>query len=470
MGFILFLAAMLATQAGLFLWVAVGSSAGDLAPEALADLSQVVAADLGETLARDASIDVESHLRERYGDVAAIIAVVSADGRVASSSSTPPPEALVRMARTRLTRGVPGRFRPGMPRGPRPPGVGLAPVFVRGRPVAMVLVARDRPWRALVGELGPFMMMVAGLLLASGTALASLSIFRPAHRRLRALEEATARLGAGELGARVPAEGGDEIAAVAGAFNRMAADLEQREVELRVADRTRRQLLADVSHELMTPLTSIRGYLETLRMTNVPIDEATRERYHAILDDETQRLERLIGDLLELSRLEDGGFSLALAEASVAELFARVTARHERLGAERGVTLTCEVGDGATLVRGDAARLEQALQNLAANALRHTPAGGTITLESRRAADRVVLSVGDTGVGIAPDHLPHVFDRFYKADEARRGTTGGSGLGLSIVKAIVERHGGTVEVRSTPGSGSVFEIRLPWRGPAARDA
>jgi len=469
LGFIVFLAAMLATQAGLFLWLAVGSSAGDLAPEALGDLSRVVAADLAETLERDDTIDVGSHLRDRYGDVAAQIVVVSADGRVASTSLAPPPEPLVRLARARLARGAPGRFRRGMPRGPGPPGVGMAPVVVRGRAVAMVLVARDQPWRALVGELGPFMMLVAGLLLASGTALASLSIFRPAHRRLRALEEATTRLGAGELGARVPEEGGDEIAAVAGAFNTMAADLERREAELRVADRTRRQLLADVSHELMTPLTSIRGYLETLRMPDVPIDAATRERYHAILDDETHRLERLIGDLLELSRLEAGGFPLAVGDTSVAELFSRVTERHEREATERGVTLMTAVGDAAGVVRGDASRLEQALQNLAANGLRHTPAGGTVTLESRRVHEGVALTVRDTGVGIAPDHLPHIFDRFYKADESRRGAAGGSGLGLSIVKAVVERHGGTIEARSVPGSGTVFEIRLPAAVSASPD-
>jgi signal transduction histidine kinase len=267
----------------------------------------------------------------------------------------------------------------------------------------------------------------------------------------------------------VPEEGGDEIAAVAGAFNTMAADLERREAELRVADRTRRQLLADVSHELMTPLTSIRGYLETLRMPDVPIDAATRERYHAILDDETHRLERLIGDLLELSRLEAGGFPLAVGDTSVAELFSRVTERHEREATERGVTLMTAVGDAAGVVRGDASRLEQALQNLAANGLRHTPAGGTVTLESRRVHEGVALTVRDTGVGIAPDHLPHIFDRFYKADESRRGAAGGSGLGLSIVKAIVERHGGTIEARSVPGSGTVFEIRLPAAVSASPD-
>ena len=347
LGFILFLGGMLVVQGGLFIWLAVGSSAAGLAPEAMNDLSRVIAVDVGERLARDESVDVEGYLRERYGDVAALVVVVFPDGRVASATDAELPEPLVRLAQNRLRRR-PGRFRRVPPQGRGPRGIGLTPVFVRNRPAAMVLVTRDRPWIAVVRELGPIMLVVAGLLLASGTGLAALLIFRPAHRQLRALEAATARLGAGELNARAPTEGGDEIANVASAFNRMAADLERREAELRAADRTRRQLLADVSHELMTPLTAIRGYLETLQMSDIDIDEPTRVRYLGIMTDESQRLEQLIGDLLELSRFEAGGISLTIGEASVPELFARVTARHERAARERGVMLTSTVAGGRT--------------------------------------------------------------------------------------------------------------------------
>lgn len=466
LGFILFLGTMLVVQAGLFLWMAIGSSSAGLAPEAMDDLSRVIAADLGETLTRDDSTDVEGHLRERYGEVAALVVVVFPDGRVASATGAEPPGPLVRLARTRLRRLRPARMRRRPPPGRGPRGIGLTPVFVRDRPAAMVLVARDRPWSAVVRELGPLMLVVAGLLAASGTGLAALLIFRPAHRRLHALETATARLGAGDLGARAPTSGGDEIANVAAAFNRMATDLERREGELRASDRTRRQLLADVSHELMTPLTAIRGYLETLQMPGLDIDPPTRERYLGIMTDEAQRLERLIGDLLELSRFEAGGISLAIDEASVAELFARVTARHEPTARERGVTLASTIADGLDRVRADPDRLEQALQNLAANALRHTPRGGRVMLEADRDLDTTRLAVRDTGAGISPEHLPHVFDRFFKADESRQGTAGGSGLGLSIVKAIVELHGGAIRVRSVPGSDTVFEIRLP-NGPVS---
>ena len=269
------------------------------------------------------------------------------------------------------------------------------------------------------------------------------------------------RLRAGDLGARAPVGGGDESSNVATAFNRLAGELERRQADVQHADRTRRQLLADVSHELMTPLTAIRGYLETLRMPKLPIDEATRARYLRIVSDETQRLEQLAGDLLELARFEAGGISLATGDVDVNDLFERVGARHERESTTRGIALVMNVGEGAGSIRGDASRLEQALQNLTANALRHTPDGGRVAIEARAIDDGVRLSVRDNGAGIPLEHLPHVFDRFYKADASRAGVVGGSGLGLSIVKAIVDLHGGSIHVRSEPGIATVFEIHLP---------
>ena len=149
---------------------------------------------------------------------------------------------------------------------------------------------------------------------------------------------------------------------------------------------------------------------------------------------------------------------------SVAQLFARVCARHERASADGGVTLKTRIEPGATSVRGDRERLEQALQNLMANALRHAPSGTSIALGAHAIDRGVALTVEDAGAGIAPEHLPHVFDRFYKVDQSRAarqdiGAAGGSGLGLSIVKAIAERHGGTATVRSQPGR-TVFELTL----------
>ena len=247
----------------------------------------------------------------------------------------------------------------------------------------------------------------------------------------------------------------------------MAADLSARAEALAASDRTRRQLLADVSHELTTPVTAMRGYLETLAMPELSLDEATRTRYLSIISDETQRLERLIGDLLELARLEGGGGSLAIEAVSVAQLFDRVRARHEPACRAAGVTIESSIEPGAETVAGDRDRLEQALQNLAANAMRYAPPGSVIRLAAH-VRDPVTPDRGQAGVRLGSDpsptpvHLPHVFDRFYKADASRAGVSGGSGLGLSIVKAIVERHGGTISVASQPGR-TVFEVVLPPR-------
>jgi two-component system sensor histidine kinase BaeS len=285
-------------------------------------------------------------------------------------------------------------------------------------------------------------------------------VFRPAHARLRDLEDAARRFGAGDRTARASARGGDEVSAVARAFNRMADEAAAREAALLEADRARRQLLADVSHELRTPLTSIRGYAETLALPAFAPDSPEGRQAVHVVGVEAQRLERIVNDLLDLARLEAGAAAFDAGPVPVRDLFTRVQERHGPAAAAAGVTLDAQVETGAEVVTGDAARLEQVVQNLTANALRHAPAGGHVSLRATRDAGTVVIAVQDDGAGIAAEHLPHVFDRFYKAD-ASRGGGAGTGLGLSIVKAIVQRHGGTVRVESTPGVATTFEVRLP---------
>jgi two-component system sensor histidine kinase BaeS len=243
----------------------------------------------------------------------------------------------------------------------------------------------------------------------------------------------------------------------------MASDLESRAAALAASDRARRQLLADVSHELMTPLSAIRGYVETLGMPDVPLDPDTRVRYLGIVEQETHKLEAIIGDLLDLARLEGGGDRLRAEPVAVEDLFNRVADRHRPALRDRDVTLEFEIADGTPRIRGDAARLEQALQNVAANAIRHTPAGGGVRLAAAAAPEGVLIAVRDTGAGIPDEHLGRVFDRFHKVDAARSGIHGpsGSGLGLSIVRAIIERHGGSVSARNAPEGGAIFELRLP---------
>ena len=334
----------------------------------------------------------------------------------------------------------------------------VAALVVDGALVGTVMVmSGEPPFMRRVSAVGPTMALVAGGVLVAGGGMIALVVFGPARRRLRQVQDATEQLGAGDLKARAPEEGGDEITAVARSFNHMADELTRRAQALESSDRARRQLLADVSHELMTPLTAMRGYIETLSMVELQLDAPTRERYMRIVSEETTRLENIIGDLLDLARLEGGGTTMRRERVSVESLFTRVADRHERELSARNIDLERHVAEGAEETIGDPDRLEQALQNLVANALRYTPDDGQITLRAER-PERLVITIRDSGPGIPEDQVGLIFDRFYKGDASRR-TAAGSGLGLSIVKAIIERHGGTVGVRND--GGAVFEISLP---------
>jgi signal transduction histidine kinase len=299
------------------------------------------------------------------------------------------------------------------------------------------------------------------VILVVATTVAAFVIFGPARRRLMALEAAATRMGGGDWSARAPEDGRDEIARLAKAFNRMASELATRDEALRTSDRLRRQLLADVSHELRTPLTAMRGFVETLLLPEQTIDAERRARYLETVAAETVRLERIVGDLVDLARYESGVGSLAVQVFAIQRVFEHVIRRHERDAEARGVSFHVEVTEAADQVVADPDRIEQAVGNLVANALRFVEEGGTIDLHATAAADECVeIAVVDSGPGIEPQHLAHVFERFYKADPARTSGATGSGLGLSIVKAIVERHRGRIQVTSRPGR-TAFVIRLP---------
>jgi signal transduction histidine kinase len=478
-GFVLFLAAVLALQGGalVYLIARMEVAPGPPPPE----LTRLVARDLGDALTANPALDIAQFFRQEYEGRVPLVAIMR-DGRVVSSDGTKPGEPFIRDVRARLNldpesfaRSRGGRGRGGL-RQPRPEG-GMAQarpgqpalrrtgpasiVAVNGVPAGVVIAMP----RSALRQLGPTLAAVGAVLVVIGTTVAALLIFGPVRPRLRSLEEAARKVGAGDLTARAREDGGDEVAALAHAFNQMAHDLQQRAEQLQAADRTRRLLLADVSHELMTPLTGMRGYLETLSLHASSLDPETRERYLAIIRDETQRVEHIVGDLLDLSRLEGGGESFDVQDVPLEDVFGRVLARHGRTAEQKGLQLTATVAPGAEIVSGDPMRLEQALQNLAANALRHTPRGGRVTMDAVFEAGAVVITVSDTGSGIPPEHLPYVFDRFYKVDPSRAEQSSGSGLGLSIVKAIVERHGGTVTAASRPGGGTTFTLKFPADGP-----
>jgi two-component system, OmpR family, sensor kinase len=477
LGFVLFLAAVLALQGGTLVWLIsrMEVAPGPPPPE----LTRLAARDLSEALAADPRLDIQEFLRQEFEGRVPLVAVMK-DGRVISSDGSLPPGQVINQIRARLTADPDGfaRGRSGRGRGvwPERPGPGGGPrasempprragplgvVTVNGEPVGVVMAMP----RSALRQLGPTLALIGLVLVAAGTTIAALLIFGPVRSRLRSLEEAARQVGRGDLTARAREDGGDEVATLARAFNQMTQDLHARAQQLEAADRTRRLLLADVSHELMTPLTGMRGYLETLSLHAQSLDPETRERYLAIIRDETRRVEHIVGDLLDLARLESGGDTFDAQDVPLEDVFGRVLARHERAAEQKGVKLTAEVGSGAEIVTGDPMRLEQALQNLAANAMRHTPRGGQVALAATYEDDRVVITVSDTGSGIPAEHLPRVFDRFYKVDPARASQTTGSGLGLSIVRAIIERHGATIAATSRPGDGVTFTIEFPHDRP-----
>lgn len=487
LGLFAFLALMLTAQGALFLWMS-DRIAGSMPARSPRRFAALVASDVSTALSANNSLDLQHYLPEQYGETLQTFVIIMRDGRTFSNHDDVP-DALLEAVREeqQFMNDGPRRFgrrgggpgpppdgeppspngdRPPPPRRPPPRRGEFAPIFVEGMAVGRVIVLPVGPsfWRILT-RLGPTMAPVAAGVLGVGMLLIAFVVFGPARRRLREVQEATERLGGGDLDARAPEYGGDEVAAVARSFNKMAAELTSRARALDAADKTRRQLLADVSHELMTPLTAMRGYIETLGMSELQLDAPTRERYMRIVTEETHRLERIIGDLLDLARLEGGGTSFRRERVDVNAIFTRVAMRHERELRERNVHLSHHVDPGAEYVIGDSDRLEQALQNLAANALRHTPAGGEIHLNSSLGPEGPTLTVRDSGPGIPDEHLPLIFERFYKADVARK-AAGGSGLGLSIVKAIVERHRGRIAARND--NGAVFEIVLP-SGSGTRD-
>ncbi len=276
------------------------------------------------------------------------------------------------------------------------------------------------------------------------TVLAGRRLTRP----ICALTAAARRMGSGDHDARVEISGRDEVAQLATAFNSMAESIETNETR-------RRAMVSDVAHELRTPVANVRGYLEAAEDGVVPLDQSL---VTSLLEEATL-LQRLIDDLQDLALADAGKLRLHPEDTDAAELSRQVAAAHRTHADEADVTLTVDAPAPIT-VHSDPVRLRQALGNLVSNAVRHTPAGGSVTVGARR-DDDVVLTVTDSGPGIAAEHLPNLFDRFYRVDESRSRATGGSGLGLAITKQLIEAHGGSVDVTSTLGEGSVFTLRLP---------
>jgi heavy metal sensor kinase len=255
-----------------------------------------------------------------------------------------------------------------------------------------------------------------------------------------------------DLGRRLPVRAvGDEVDEVALAFNQTLGRLERAVGEMR-------QFGAALAHELRTPLTVLRGEIE-MALADARAGVNIERRLAGQLE-EIDKLKRLIDQLLTLARAEAGELTIARAPVNLGAMIETLTDQLELVAQEKGVALRCECAEPAT-VAGDASWLERVLLNLLDNAIKFTPAGGTVLVRLAREGTSARVDVSDTGVGMAPDVVPHVFERFYRADPSRSSATEGVGLGLSLAKWIVERHGGRIEVASTPGKGSTFSVFLP---------
>lgn len=289
--------------------------------------------------------------------------------------------------------------------------------------------------------------IVAGLAVLFVGSLQARRIVAP----VRALADAARRVAGGEF-AQMPVTSRDELGEMAVAFNTMAAELKRQHT-------LRRRAMADIAHELRTPLTVLQIDLESIEDG---LTEPTAEVV-ARLQGEVALLNRLVEDLRMLSLAEAGELHLEVRPVAVGPLVQSVLERVRGAAQEKGVGLTGEIGERLPPVAGDALRLSQVLFNLLSNAVRHTPPGGQIVVAAHQVDGRQVrISVQDTGEGIPAGDLPHVFERFYRADSARsRDTGGGSGLGLAIARSLVEAHGGRIWAESVEGAGSTFALVLP---------
>ncbi len=314
-------------------------------------------------------------------------------------------------------------------------------------------------FRAAVNEA----LAVAALSAFLVATLASVFVSRQVVSPVREMMAASRRIAEGHFEERVQVSGDlsrgdpDELGQLALSFNRMAAQLEQVETK-------RQRLIGDVAHELRTPLTAIKGSMEGLIDGVLP---STPETYQGIYQ-EADRLQRLVQDLQELSRVEAGALELNLRSARVRDLVQTAVARLKLQFADKRVGLEVDISPDLPPVRVDGDRLHQVLLNLLGNALQYTPSGGKVRIAARAEGKEIIIQVTDSGLGVSAEHLPHLFDRFYRVDKSRSRAGGGSGIGLTIARHLVVAHGGRIWVES-PGvdRGSTFSFSLPASQPSA---
>ena len=309
------------------------------------------------------------------------------------------------------------------------------------------------------------LQLLLALLVFSGvvSVVFSLWVAATVSERVSGVGQAIRELALGRYETRLRLSGSDEVASLAAAVDVLAQRLQEAEQQRDQLERERRELTVSISHDLRTPLASVRAMVEALS-DEVVDDPAEVERYYGNIRREVERLSRMIDDLFELAQIDAGALQLRTRALTLQEVTAEVVDAMQAQALRREVRLAIEISGEPPALPLDGARIERAVANLVRNALEHTPAGGEIRVSIAADGEGVRLSVADGGNGVAADDLPHIWDRFYRGEKSRRRSTGGAdgaGLGLAIVRGIVEAHGGTVAARSEPGAGAVFTFHLP---------
>ena len=331
------------------------------------------------------------------------------------------------------------------------------PIEVEGQIVGYFLPSSQAPANMpLDAGQAQFLARVRSALWIAGLAATVVALvvggllFRSIVAPLKRLTTASQAIAAGDLSARAPVQGQDEVAQLAAAFNHMAEGLAR-------AEEARRNQTADVAHELRTPLTVIQGTLEAMLDEVYPAD---RENLRAALA-QTRTLSRLVEDLRLLALSDAGQLHLHTAPLDLVQFLHQIVKAHRPQAGEQGVSLALETPSSLPLVEVDRDRLAQVMGNLLGNSLRYVPQGGHVTVRARDEECEVIISVSDDGPGIPPSDLAHLFERFWRGDRARRQTSGGSGLGLTIARSLVKAHGGRLWAESAEGEGAVFSFALP---------
>jgi signal transduction histidine kinase len=404
--------------------------------------------DFYRLLSPDSTRSLDSYLKDRYGHFSTLyVALYDRHLRrlAANSSENTDPHFEARDDRRPMVFGV-------ILESPLE-GDSVHYVFVRGAPRS------DKIVNTGVNIVIQILVAIFGASVVSGFLILWLFV-----SRVKRVSRTVMQIADGDLSQRVVVNSHDEIGQLGVAVNQMANRISIMIEQLKETDARRRELVANVSHELNTPLTSIRGYVETLTMRDHPLTEEEREKYLNIVNAEVLRLNRLIEDLTELSKLDAKEIALMKSPTEVETLVRRVVSKYELQAQQQHIALSVQSAVDALQIEIDEMRIEQVLANLIVNALRYTPAGGSVSVSVSETPTKVAIVVSDTGQGIPQEDIHHIFERFYRVDKSRSRDGGGTGLGLAIAKHLVELHSGTIEVDSQVGKGTMMVVKLPKMG------